>query len=40
MVFMLAMVFAFTLIAMTTVVMTIAAVLLMRWMLRLSGFDV
>ncbi|MGA7848670.1 MAG: hypothetical protein WCA13_06140 [Terriglobales bacterium] len=33
MVFMLSMIFAFALIAMTTVAMTIFAVLLMRWML-------
>jgi hypothetical protein len=38
MVFALSMIFAFALIAMTTVVMTILALLLMRWMLGLGRF--
>jgi hypothetical protein len=38
MAFMFSMIFAFALIAMTTVVATILAVLLMRWMLELGRF--
>ena len=38
MAFMFPMIFAFALIAMTTVVATILAVLLMRWMLELGRF--
>jgi hypothetical protein len=38
MAFMISMIFAFTLIAVTTVVTTLFAVLLVRWMLQLGGF--